>query len=286
MQHLTTLKPMTAARTLRAAPQRWCWVVAALSLYVTACNGKTTDPITDPDAINPVISEGLTAAQLQEALQQARTAIREDRVHDAIAALDELIKQAPDSADAFTLRGIARMRLGEFKFALPDFQTAAEIKPSADLYFNLGNVYHVYGFFDRAISAYRMAQDLSADRNDPEILNNMASAYIQLDRPSEALPLLEQVVRARPGDGEALTNMGVAHYKLGDLNAAERALLSAIAANANYAEAHYNLARVYETMKQPSAAAASYQQYINVKPSAPDRGIIERTIERLMSPTS
>jgi tetratricopeptide (TPR) repeat protein len=260
-------------------------VTAALSLCAVGCNGKT-QTIQDPENINPTGGQKLTAAQVQEGLQQARAAIREDRVHDAIALLDQLTAQAPDSVDAFTLRGIARMRLGEFKYALPDFQTAAEIKPTADLYFNLGNVYHVYGFFERAVAAYRMAQDLSADRNDPEILNNLASAYIQLDRPSEAIPLLEQVTRAKPGDGEAFTNLGVAYHKLGDMGAAERAFLSAIAANANFAEAHYNLARVYESIKRKDAAAASYQQYLRARPNAPDRSIIERTIERLLSPSS
>ena len=137
------------------------------------------------------------------------------------------------------------------------------------------------------MAAFRTALELSGDRNDPEILNNLASTYIHMGRYAEAVSLLEPVTQARPGDGEAFTNLGVAHFLLGDLNAAERALLSALSADSNYAEAHYNLGRVYEKMGRADAAAASYRKYTDVRPNAPDAEAVERLINRLLnSPTS
>jgi Flp pilus assembly protein TadD len=256
-----------------------------LAPCLVACPSNHVE-IKEPDQINPLTAEGMTPAQVDASLKEARVWIKEGKVHEAINLLDSVARHAPNNAEVFHLRGVARMRLGHFKYAIPDFQTAAEIKPTSDLYYNLGIVLHIYGFQHRAVAAFRTALELG-DRNDPEILNNLASTYIHLGRYAEAVTILESVTQARPGDGEAFTNLGVAHFLLGDLNAAERALLSAVSADSNYAEAHYNLGRVYEKMGRADAAAASYRRYVDVRPNAPDLEAVERTINRLLhSPTS
>jgi lipoprotein NlpI len=63
---------------------------------------------------------------------QARQAIVQRRLKDAVELATKSIEQKADVAEAYTLRAIARQRLGEFAKAADDLTESIKLKPSAD----------------------------------------------------------------------------------------------------------------------------------------------------------
>ncbi len=80
----------------------------------------------------------------------------------AIADYDEAIRLKPDFVFAFTNRGNAYYYKGQFDRAIADFSNAIRLNPGlAEAFGNRGNVYRKKGQFDRAIKDYNKAIGLN-----------------------------------------------------------------------------------------------------------------------------
>jgi type IV pilus assembly protein PilF len=112
-------------------------------------------------------------------------------------ALDE-IKQAvaadPNLADAYSVRGLIYMDMGENRLADDNFQRALRLSP-----------------------------------NNPDFANNYGWFLCQNGRPKESLAHFETALKSRSyqSPAKALTNAGVCSFKLNDTATAERYLLQA-----------------------------------------------------------
>ncbi len=77
-------------------------------------------------------------------------------------------------------------------------------------------------------------------------------------------------------------NLGVAYTGAGYYDEAIEAYLRSLELNPSNADAHYNLAVVYDTVRQdPEKAVEHYKKYLELKPGASDSGDIREAIERL-----
>jgi len=59
-----------------------------------------------------------------------------------------------------------------------------------------------------------------ANPNDADAQMDAASQFIQIERPEEAMPFLEQADKARPNDPRIAAGLGVAQFMLGNLDQA------------------------------------------------------------------
>jgi tetratricopeptide (TPR) repeat protein len=59
-----------------------------------------------------------------------------------------------------------------------------------------------------------------ANPNDADAQMEAASQFIQIERPDEAMPFLEQANKAKPDDPRILAGLGVAHFMRNDLEQA------------------------------------------------------------------
>ncbi len=88
---------------------------------------------------------------------------------------------------------------GELDLALKAYETAADKDSSWDQpLINLGNVHATQGDWTQAAASYRLA--LKRNPVNPEAMNNLAYALVNLDEPREALDLSAQAVLAEPGN--------------------------------------------------------------------------------------
>lgn len=77
-------------------------------------------------------------------------------------------------------------------------------------------------------------------------------------------------------------NLGVAYTGAGYYDEAVEAYLRSLELDPSGADAHYNLAVVYDTIKQdPEKAAEHYREYLELKPSAGDTSDVRAALERL-----
>ena len=78
--------------------------------------------------------------------------------------LELIEKLNPTFDDAYSIRGSAYQRNGQFDQAISDFSQAIEINPNdAMLYYNRGNAYSEKGLHNQAISDYEKAIELNQE---------------------------------------------------------------------------------------------------------------------------
>jgi type IV pilus assembly protein PilF len=135
--------------------------------------------------------------------------------HQLNVALDEL-KQAitidPSLANAYSVRALVYMDMGETKLADENFQTAMRLAP-----------------------------------NNPDLSNNYGWYLCQNDRVPESIAFFEAALKNRSyqSPAKALTNAGLCSLKLRDTEAAERYLNQAFKIEPGNVITNVNLAKIY-----------------------------------------
>ncbi len=92
------------------------------------------------------------------------------------------------------------------------------------------------------------------------------SDWLARGRAPEALRCAEEALRQDPHDADALFLLGAAHYRDGDLAAAEARLKQAIQANGKVAAFHSTLGNVCQDRGALPEAVAAYRRAIRLKP--------------------
>jgi len=188
----------------------------------------------------------------------AYLALREDPERARIL-FEELLTEAPDAVEVQVGLGYALAASGKLEAARIRLQHALELDPASQAALvALGVVNDRMGDPETAAQAYERA--LAIGRESAEILNNLGVSHLLARRPEDAVHAFERARASQPRDpvlsnnlglalgllgrdveamkafqragseGDALNNLGLAHYLRGDLAGArtlfERALLS------------------------------------------------------------
>jgi tetratricopeptide (TPR) repeat protein len=117
---------------------------------------------------------------------------------------------------------------GEYPKALENYTKALEYDPNkGSVYFNRGVTHSLLKDYDKAAADYTLALEKYPERM-LETLNNRAIAYLEGNRPAEALKDLEVLIKQEPQKASYYTNRAVARQQLGDragaLSDAQRAV--------------------------------------------------------------
>lgn len=259
---------------MQAGKRGFVWLAGALLVFaLVGCNGNKKKE-----------KETLTGAQ-DERVVQGLSQLEQNQFEAAVQSFSAAIAADPQNAAAYEGRAIAYMRRGKFDPAMADMKASMDIQPTADGYFNLGNILVLQGFYLRAVAAYEMSLSLSP--NDPEVLSNMGSALMFSERSGEARGVLERALSLRPNDPEVHTTLGMYfHLVERDYDGAKRHYLKAIELDPKYWEAHFNLARAYEQLGDGKGAQRAWEGYLRARPDAPDRIKIESRLGYEVSPES
>ena len=114
----------------------------------------------------------------------------------AIAAHDKAINLNPDFV-AYTQRGIAKSKLGQYKAALNDFDKAIELKPDeAGPFSNRGIVKFELGEHEDAFADFDRAIQLQPDLVDAYY--NQGVARLNLGKHSDAVSSFDALIRLQP----------------------------------------------------------------------------------------
>ena len=115
-------------------------------------------------------------------------------------------------------------------------------------------------------NAKTMLQKLSNSRPElSEISFNLALTYYKLNDLNGAESSLEQALEVNPDDPQILALKGAIETRKGHINQAENLYQKALTKNKNFANAHYNLALLYDNYYQDiQLAAGHYQRYLEL----------------------
>lgn len=173
----------------------------------------------------------------------------------------------------YVFRGPTAMR----GFELPGAQSRRRIKElqaqihhldKAHHHSQLGDVYFQQGKLDKAEASYRAA--LEREPSDLDTQAHLGQTLLRLNRPAEAKPLLQAVLRENPKHEYNYTAMAYAET-LAALGETDDALKSwqYVVANNSYPRAKVQLAELYLAKNQPDLARAELNAVLVEDPHAP-----------------
>ena len=110
-----------------------------------------------------------------------------------------------------------------------------------------------------ALNAYRQAVESEPDNS--AAWTNWGRLLHESGRTQEAADVYQRALRSAGRDSLLLFNHGVLLEDLGDAGAALQAYQGALEEDPDFADCHYNLARLYESMGKPQQAIRHLGQY-------------------------
>lgn len=157
----------------------------------------------------------------------------------AIADFNQSLQLNPKYALVYTSRGAAHLKLGNLQKAIEDFNQALQLNPKdVAAYSNRGAAYVELGDFQKAIADYNHALQLNPKYANA--YNSRGTAHAKLGDLQKAIEDFNQALQLNPKDIAAYYNRGTAHLDLGDFQKAIADYNQVLQLNPKYAEAYGN----------------------------------------------
>jgi tetratricopeptide (TPR) repeat protein len=213
--------------------------VAARSQAESASVSPTPAVPPPSTTTTPAPSQDPSAAA-EAAFERGAALGRELRWPEALEALNEAVRLAPNRDTYHMLRGRARLELGEYQGALEDIETAMRLAPGADdaYHFFRGQARHWLGDLDGALADFD--RTLEQHPSFAEAYYRRGLVHLSQDQPGAALADLDTALELQPDAppkklSRLLYNRGLARWLLYDVDGAFEDASAAIDADPSYA---------------------------------------------------
>ena len=201
-----------------------------------------------PGAPNPAL------AALQKTIEEATAALGASRWDDAIAGLQKALELSPTCSPCYYNTGFAYAQKKDYDNAESNFKKAIELKADyADAYSGLASVYNAQRKFEQAATASAKANEL----------------------------LSAGTAAGGGGNADALFNQGVILWNGGKIAEAKNMFESAIKANPNHSDAHYQLRMALVNEGNLAAAAGAFETYLKLAPEGANAATAKALVAQL-----
>jgi tetratricopeptide (TPR) repeat protein len=173
---------------------------------------------------------------------------------DAAAAqttLERAVQLNPSDGESRYYLGRVYFERQNMPAALAAFKKLLELEPrSVRAHNHLGQTYEALNEFAASENAYQTAIRLDSDGAKPSEWPhyNLGVLYLNAGRAAEALPHLARALQIRPKFSEARLKRAVALAATGNSEQAKTELESLTADEPDYADAHYQIGRLYNRL--------------------------------------
>lgn len=188
---------------------------------------------------------------------------KQNKVDEALATLDAVIKEDPDNSAAYAMKGDVYMATNDESNAIASYRKAIEFDPnSADPHYDLGVIYYNKGDYANAEASYKEAVRIEPANYQAQA--NLASTYRQMERYAEANANYKQ---AEPGNTKNADFYSEWGFCLGKTNEWEKAVARLETARtlnpdaideANMGWAYYNRGLALKNEKKDDEAAEQF----------------------------
>ncbi|NTW52808.1 MAG: tetratricopeptide repeat protein [Chlorobiaceae bacterium] len=207
----------------------------------------------------------LNNGHVQETFEQALECHRQGEIEQAQALYQEVLRVAPDHAQAMHLSGVIASRSGDHLKAVRLIGRAIATCPdNAAFHFNLGNAYNRLKKFDAALASYDQAISINPDYS--KAFTNRGIVLNELKRFDAALESYGKAISIKPDNQEAYSNRGVLLRELRHFDAALENFDKALSINPDFAEAFTNRGILFKELNQLDAALDSFDKAITIIP--------------------
>lgn len=172
------------------------------------------------------------------------------RTDDAVEDFRAAITLDPKCSLAIHNRGVTLAQRNQYGAALRDFNRVIELNPGlAIAYRNRAELLAALGRMEEAIADYNQA--VSSLPEDPSLLCARAHAYQRIGNFARATADVNRAIQLSPHDAGLITERGNLAAEQGRFEQAQNDFQSAIAADANCADAYRSLAWLQATCSDP-----------------------------------
>ena len=183
---------------------------------------------------------------------------------------EHAVRTAPKAARAWANLGTAYASENRFREALPAYDRAIELDPGYALaYLNRGSSHRLLGNLSAAAADYQRFITLQPDdRRGPGAYRQLAMAYLNGERPADAIAALQVAGERDPGavDADYFQTLGIANAQLGRYADAVAAFEAALARKPMSADALTNLGFAHLRNGNPAAALATARRALAIAP--------------------
>jgi tetratricopeptide (TPR) repeat protein len=191
------------------------------------------------------------------------------RFEEAIAAMQQAVRQRPDDAEAQMHLGGWLFDLGLYAEACQAYERATTLlMNSREAWLMLAQSYDAAGKARPAVAAYRRVLALLG-RDDPALVGALFRVAMKAGEGPTAVEAAQKLRASQPGY-QGFLNLGEALLLNGQAGAAVGEFQKASALAPTSAKAHAGLAAAYARLGQGEAAAESYQRAIRLEPKNPE----------------
>ena len=210
-------------------------------------------------------------AESAKASRIERRAAQEAMAHSshslALSHYRAAIELDAGNAENYRGLGLALAQLERFSEAIAAQRTAIGLDPGlAPAYNDLSLIlFKERGEYDEAIQLLQRAVE-ERGREEKLYQYNLAHVYLNMGQYERAADEFEAVAVLDPNSALTHYGLGVTKSRQGLLADAEDSLVKAIARSPEYAEAYFELGKVYDGLARPRESAAMYQETIKRNP--------------------
>ena len=197
--------------------------------------------------------------------QSAVSAYESGRYAEAIAPLEKLVREVPNTFEVHELLGLVYAAQSEDAKSNEHLSRAVRLKPdSAEARSNLAASYARLGKMDLAEEQFSKAVELQPNTYDTN--HNFGAALAHNSKVAKAIPYLEKAQALNPTSYDNGYDLSLAYFVAGRRNDARNAVQSLLKLK-NNAELHNLLAQIEENDGNFIAAANEFQAAAHLDPS-------------------
>jgi Flp pilus assembly protein TadD len=179
-----------------------------------------------------------------------------------------VLADAPEHPVALRLRGLALVRAGDARAALPLLARARKLAPEEPLtHMHHGIGLQQAGKHARAAALFRRAAMMMPDNPAPWV--NFSAALVSLGQNKAARAAARRAIKRAPGAPEGFHALGIAERAEGDFSAARDAFSRALTLDRRLPQIWVDFGLACYQLGDPAAAEAAMREALRAKPRHP-----------------
>ena len=204
--------------------------------------------------------------ELDRAVHKGVEAYSTGRFDEAIAQYRGIIAKRPDMAIAYRHLAFVEWQRGNVNGAIVVLEQG--LKAGVTGASVLAQLASYLTDVDRPADAVRLVEPLAADPNvDPDTLNALGIAYARSGREADAARTFEKALALDPGGAIPLENLGVLALQRGDFDAAAARFERAVQVDPHSSQAHSDLGVVALKRGDRKSAIDSWRRAVELDPT-------------------
>lgn len=218
-----------------------------------------------------------------KALLDGERLIQEGEYERALKRLNKAAELLPANAQVWNHIGLAQHGLGNYQEAIKAYSQALKLdRDLAAVHFNLGSLFLDMNRLPDAINRLRVFVTVQPDHAEGWV--KLGTTLLRSGNPDQAETAFMRALQKTPRDPEIHNNLGLVHVQRKRPRDAMRCFRNALQLNPNYAPAMLNQAIVeHYHLGDKRAALASYQRYLQTKPSPGNAQRVQAIVANLQA---